>query len=190
MAISHEQAQVRGRIGGLTKAARATDPRDLTRAANAARWQKYLNMVPAEITDPADRQRRAELFRSADMARLALRSSMVRSRAAKLRRGSRAGRRRSGRGRVARRARAHPRCARQPGRKWLPVSRRRPKPPELPPRHSRRLAVKVVCSDRGQHGRIVLHHLHDTRDVLLDEDVMWPGRKAVRAAGRTKAGRG
>jgi hypothetical protein len=60
----------------------------------------------------------------------------------------------------------------------------------LPPRHSRRLAVKVVCSDRGQHGRIVLHHLHDTRDVLLDEDVMWPGRKAVRAAGRTKAGRG
>jgi hypothetical protein len=43
------------------------------------------------------------------------------------------------------------------------VSRRQPSPPEKATTARRFFSVKVCCSDRGQHARVVLHHLHDVR---------------------------
>ena len=58
------------------------------------------------------------------------------------------------------------------------MSQRRPALPELPsPAYSRNQAIKVVCSDRSQHARIVLHHLHDTRRLALHPAVIWPEGK-------------
>jgi hypothetical protein len=64
------------------------------------------------------------------------------------------------------------------------VSQRKPKPPDLPPGGTRSFTVKVCCSDRGQHARIVLHHLQDVRSWELDESVMWieDGRNGAPAA--------
>jgi hypothetical protein len=42
------------------------------------------------------------------------------------------------------------------------VSRRRPGR-QVPPSVNVPFPVKIVCSDRGQHGRIVLHRLTDVR---------------------------
>jgi hypothetical protein len=42
------------------------------------------------------------------------------------------------------------------------VSRRRPGR-QVPPSAGIPFPVKVVCTDRGQHARIVLHQLHDLR---------------------------
>jgi hypothetical protein len=42
--------------------------------------------------------------------------------------------------------------------------------------------VKFVCTDRGQHARVVLHHLKDTRgDTGASERVMWPEGQKNRA---------
>ncbi len=38
-----------------------------TQKARDARWQRYLDAVPAEVTDPAERHRLAEQARRADM---------------------------------------------------------------------------------------------------------------------------
>ena len=78
MPISKEAAQARGRIGGYTRAALAPDRDSITRAARDARWQRYLDQVPPEITDPAERTRRAELLRRADMTRLSLKAAKAR----------------------------------------------------------------------------------------------------------------
>jgi hypothetical protein len=86
MPISRTAAQARGRIGGLTRAALAPSRQGITEAARQARWQKYVDQVPAVITDPAERQRRAELLRQADMTRISLKASEARSRAARARR--------------------------------------------------------------------------------------------------------
>lgn len=51
-----------------------------TEAARAAQWQRYLDAVPAEVTDPAERQELADLARRADLARLSLASSRARAR--------------------------------------------------------------------------------------------------------------
>jgi hypothetical protein len=84
--INHSDAQARGAIGGLTRAALAPDRTEITRAARAARWQKYTDQVRAalpDLTDEAEITRRAELLRSADMRRLSLKASTARRRAAK-----------------------------------------------------------------------------------------------------------
>jgi hypothetical protein len=83
MSESHRQ---RGAIGGLTRAATAATRAEITQAARDKQWQKFLDQVPAEITDPAERQRRAELLRRAHMKRLALKASAARSKAARARR--------------------------------------------------------------------------------------------------------
>jgi hypothetical protein len=83
MTTSHRQ---RGAIGGLTRAATAATRQEITQAARDAQWQRFLDQVPAGITDPAERQRRAELLRKAHMKRLALKASAARTRAARARR--------------------------------------------------------------------------------------------------------
>lgn len=52
-----------------------------TQAARDALWQRFLDQVPADITDPAERQRRAELLRKAHMGRLALKAAVAHKRA-------------------------------------------------------------------------------------------------------------
>lgn len=81
MSDSHRQ---RGAIGGLTRAATAAR-QEITQAARDKQWQKFLDQVPAEVTDPAERQRRAELLRKAHMRRLALKASAARTKAARVR---------------------------------------------------------------------------------------------------------
>ena len=53
-----------------------------TASARAARWQRYLDAVPPEVTDPAERAELARQARRADMQRLSLKSSRARSRKA------------------------------------------------------------------------------------------------------------
>ena len=85
MTHSHATTQAqRGRIGGLTTAARAATPQAITQAARDARFQKYVDQV-VYWTDEADRIRRAELLRKADMTRLALKASKARKLKAELR---------------------------------------------------------------------------------------------------------
>jgi hypothetical protein len=81
MPISHEAAVLRGRIGGLTRAATAPDRSGITQPAREAIFQNFLDQVPASITDPAERQRRAELLRKAHLARIGLKAATARSRA-------------------------------------------------------------------------------------------------------------
>jgi len=52
-----------------------------TQAARDARWRKYLDAVPASVTDPAERAALAAQARRADLQRAAAKSA--RSRAAK-----------------------------------------------------------------------------------------------------------
>lgn len=85
MAISRAHAQARGKIGGLTTAARVPDRTAHTRPARDAAFQRFLDQVPPEITDPDERRKRAELLRRAHMQRLSLRASVARSKAAKAR---------------------------------------------------------------------------------------------------------
>lgn len=72
--------QQRGRIGGLTRAATADSTRDITAAANSANAKRYLDAVPASITDEAERERRAALLRRADMIRLSAKAAEARKR--------------------------------------------------------------------------------------------------------------
>jgi hypothetical protein len=68
------------------RAATAPTRQDITAAARAARWQKFLDMVPPEITDPAERTRRAELLRLAFMKKMSLKAAAVNRKAAEARR--------------------------------------------------------------------------------------------------------
>jgi hypothetical protein len=78
--------QMAGHIGGLIKSALCVDGKAATKPARDARFQKFIDQVPAEITDPAERIRRAEMLRRADMARLSMRAATARRRAAAERR--------------------------------------------------------------------------------------------------------
>jgi hypothetical protein len=92
MAAGSYTPQQRGRLGGLTRAATAASRQDITRAANAGRWQKYVDQVKAAVpglTDDAEITRRAELLMKADMCRLS-------AKAAEARRLRAAGRKRAG----------------------------------------------------------------------------------------------
>jgi hypothetical protein len=59
-----------GRAGGRATAASAADRRSITKAARAGRWQRYLDRVPAGVTDPDERARQATELRRADMTRI------------------------------------------------------------------------------------------------------------------------
>ena len=67
-----------GRIGGLTTAARVPDTRTITDAARKGRWRRYLDQVPAEITDGGERIRRAEMLRRCDMIRMSEQAAKAR----------------------------------------------------------------------------------------------------------------
>ena len=57
----------------------AHDAKKTTANARAARWRRYEDRVdPDRTLSEADRQRRAESLRQADMTRLALRSAQAR----------------------------------------------------------------------------------------------------------------
>jgi hypothetical protein len=66
-------AQRRGRIGGLTSAAVRTPEQEARRkaAAKAGRMRRFLEAVPAEITDERERWARALLLQTAHMQRIA-----------------------------------------------------------------------------------------------------------------------
>jgi hypothetical protein len=81
--MAHTAAQTKGRIGGLTTAANAPSPQAITQAARDARFQHYVDQV-AYFTDEADRIRRAELLRKADMTRLSLKAAKARRMKAEL----------------------------------------------------------------------------------------------------------
>jgi hypothetical protein len=83
---SRESYRAAGRIGGLRTAALTVDRKAHTQPARAARFQKFLDGVPTEITDPAERVHRAELLRRAHMISLSQRAAAARSRAARARR--------------------------------------------------------------------------------------------------------
>lgn len=85
MSRSSEPYRVAGRIGGLRTAALSVDLKAHTKPARDARWQKYLDQVPAEITDPADRIARAERLRRADMIMLSRKAAAARSNAVRTR---------------------------------------------------------------------------------------------------------
>lgn len=81
--------RVRGRIGGLTRAALAPSPGAITQAARDARWAKYVSQVREalpDLTDETEINRRAGLLQRADMTRLSALASQARSRAAAARR--------------------------------------------------------------------------------------------------------
>ncbi len=73
-----------GRVGGLTSAAVRTPEQEERRkkAAAAGRIRRFLDQVPAEITDEAERMRRALLLQRAHMQRIASVSAERRRRAA------------------------------------------------------------------------------------------------------------
>jgi hypothetical protein len=73
-----------GRIGGLVSAATRTVEQEANRkqAAAAGRMRRFLEMVPAEITDPIERQRRALLLQKAHMQAIANKSADRRRKAA------------------------------------------------------------------------------------------------------------
>jgi len=55
------------------------------------------------------------------------------------------------------------------------LSQRRAKLPDLPDGRPRQYTVKLICTDRGQHDRVVLFHLMDTRgDADEGSVVTWP----------------
>lgn len=74
----HQQV---GRIGGLTRAALGTNEEGRKAAAQAARMKRYLDKVPADVTDPDERARRAHLLLRADMSNLGRRSGIARRKA-------------------------------------------------------------------------------------------------------------
>jgi hypothetical protein len=73
-----------GRIGGLTSYATRTPEQETNRkqAAAAGRIRRFLEQVPAEITDPAERLRRAIALQTAHMQAIALKSAARRRKAA------------------------------------------------------------------------------------------------------------
>ncbi len=73
--LSHADA---GRIGALRRMATEPDLRAVTQRARDARWAKYLDQIPAEITDPAERMRRAGMLRRADMIALSAKAAQAR----------------------------------------------------------------------------------------------------------------
>jgi hypothetical protein len=81
--MTHAEAVLRGRLGGLALSA-THDSRHYTARARAAFLQKFLEQVdPKHVLPEAERQRRAEAARKAHMARIALKSAQSRARGKK-----------------------------------------------------------------------------------------------------------
>lgn len=72
-----------GAIGGLTRAALKTNEDYRKQQAAEGRMRRFLEMVPAEITNPIERQRSAELLQRAHMSRIAKKSADLRRKPAK-----------------------------------------------------------------------------------------------------------
>lgn len=70
--------KVIGRIGGLTRAALGTNEQYRKDRAAEGRMRRFLDQVPAEVTDPAERLRRAQLLQRAHMSRIAMKSAEAR----------------------------------------------------------------------------------------------------------------
>lgn len=83
MPRDRESYQRAGQIGGLRTAARTIDRAAHTAPARAARLQRYLDQIPPEITDPADRMDRALKLRRADMIAMSAKAARARSQAAR-----------------------------------------------------------------------------------------------------------
>ncbi len=80
---SSQEAALRGRIGGYSKAARH-DPVEGTSAARSAFLARFEREVdPEGVLTPEERARRAEYARKAYFARLALKSVQARCRRAR-----------------------------------------------------------------------------------------------------------
>jgi len=73
-----------GRIGGLTSYAVRTPEQEAHRKTRAAegRIRRFLDQVPAEVTDEAERLRRALALQTAHMQRIAQKSAQRRRKAA------------------------------------------------------------------------------------------------------------
>lgn len=67
-----------GAIGGLTRAALGTNEEYRKQRAAEGRMRRFLDMLPAEVTDPIERARRAELLQRAHMTRIAKKSADAR----------------------------------------------------------------------------------------------------------------
>ncbi len=73
MSVNPELSRKRataGRIGALESWGRTPDRAKRTRNAREAAFQRFLAQVPAEITDPGDREKAAGALRRAAMLRL------------------------------------------------------------------------------------------------------------------------
>lgn len=71
----HRQA---GRIGGLTRAALQTNEEHRKQRAAEGRMKRFLEQIPAEVTDPNERMTRALLLQKAHMQRIAMKSAAAR----------------------------------------------------------------------------------------------------------------
>jgi hypothetical protein len=82
MPLSRADAQAAGRVGGFRRAALATDPQSITQAANAENWelfrQRVREVMPEIAGDDVEVDRRAELLRKAEMARLSQKATRAR----------------------------------------------------------------------------------------------------------------
>lgn len=74
--------QAAGRIGGLTRAALGTNEEHRKQRAAEGRMKRFLDQIPAEITDEDERMRRALLLQRAHMVRIAQTSARRRRKAA------------------------------------------------------------------------------------------------------------
>lgn len=75
MTENSSRHKLAGRIGGLTRAARKTNEQHRKDRAKAGFMARFHALVPAEITDPVERARRAELFMRAHMAAIGKKSA-------------------------------------------------------------------------------------------------------------------
>ena len=64
-----------GRIGGLTRAALGTNEEFRKQRAAEGRMRRFLDQVPADVTDPVERTKRALLLQRAEMTRIAQKSA-------------------------------------------------------------------------------------------------------------------
>lgn len=78
MAEKNRDKVMAGRIGGIMRAARDTDPKATAQRGQRGLAAKFEREVPDDVTDPRERARLAHLALRAHMARLAMKSSKTR----------------------------------------------------------------------------------------------------------------
>jgi hypothetical protein len=80
--LTPEQRSLRASIAANTSWANTPDRSARTEKARRANLDRFYRMVPAEITDPAQRAKAAENLKRAHYQRMAFRSAQVRRREA------------------------------------------------------------------------------------------------------------